>query len=250
VIGDAPAKRLVRAVGGVWILLEDGRLFWWRPSGSPREYFVPSPRPAGEFARGVVDFDGFHALMADGTFAELLGNHKLAKAEGPGGARAIAFALRSQLCAIRQDWTVACRTDRDGPLHPVGVDDVVALESGWNEACALRKNGDLVCWEEEGAPAVRATEVRQFVLDHRLGCAVKRDGEVLCWGNHRIPELHGALALHANVHGGCAVLKGGDVSCWGDAKRWHGAAWLRELRAFGACAVLRDGRAVCWDTGT
>ena len=108
-----------------------------------------------------------------------------------------------------------------------------------------------------------AREVDYYGTYTQHACALRADGEVICWGddgNGRIrvpPERLGAAPYGAVAAGGehsCALRAAGAILCWGDnqygqteapdgtytaitAGRWH------------TCALRSDGEAVCWGDG-
>lgn len=97
--------------------------------------------------------------------------------------------------------------------------------------CALRANGDVACWKDEGAPTVHeeASPAIDLATGQRTACAVAKSGRVGCWGTLANPGRHfewvpGAEGAKRIVVTGddafCALT--GDAanpaaSCWGSA---------------------------------
>lgn len=209
------------AAGGSWVsgatscaLLRDGHLSCWG-------YFM-STRPAVQRRwEGVVD-------MA---------------------------VTEARLCAVLRDGSVTCRdlTDKESDAGPTlevigGLHDAVQIcaSPGYSydpalaRACALRRNGHVVCWGADKAAAWWADPEeldRSTVLGTVPGvkdavqiscgaahdCALLRNGRVHCWGtdsfgqlgDERAAPLHDLVEVAAGEDHTCALRKDRTVWCWG-----------------------------------
>lgn len=249
-IASGSAKRIVVESDYVYVLQKDGRLVSWKPPGAVVEEYR---QPPGEVATGVVDFDGFHALYADGHFGEMRMSGRIVPIDGPRDRRAVDFALMpSVMCVIDGAMTVQCQPSHDAPLQRPVTTNATKVRVGRRESCALRTGGELVCWPHGKSATVRMRAVEDFDLRDEVGCAVHRDGLLECWGEKPALDIHDAAAVSVSgAHGGCVTRKSGELACWGWASRAQQIPWLRgartiEVRTHVACAILPDERAVCW----
>ena len=213
------------------------------------------------------------ALLSDATVtcwgagvSGQLGNGPVANAPVPvpvsnlKGARAIA-AGGGHTCALMQDGTAQCwgADDRgqlgDGsfagirpaPLPVTGLADAISIAAGGADTCAVRADGEVLCWgdAEYGAlgrtvPAaglsqfplpVGVTNATAVVVGQKFACAQIADQTVQCWGDNMSgeiglpsgqsqpptpnPGLQGVKSLAASASYACAVLAGGQMKCWG-----------------------------------
>ncbi len=124
------------------------------------------------------------------------------------------------------------------------------LSLGSLHACAIRQQGDLVCWGDnvngqlgDGTWISATTPVDVEGLDSNVQavsaaeshtCALKTNGSVLCWGANVYGQLgngtqadsktavqvssleSGVKAISAGARHSCAILEGGSVVCWGN----------------------------------
>jgi alpha-tubulin suppressor-like RCC1 family protein len=129
-----------------------------------------------------------------------------------------------------------------------GLTNVEAVIASQSRGCALRANGALLCWGEngdgqlgDGTTTDRLTPVAVSELSSAIAasvapffsCAVLADGSVRCWGqgafgalgdgtntDHLAPGpavsgLSSAVAIAAGTVWACALRADGTVRCWG-----------------------------------
>jgi alpha-tubulin suppressor-like RCC1 family protein len=167
-------------------------------------------------------------------------------------------------CALLSNGTVACwGVDDLGQLGngtvtqgyavaatPVpDLSGVTAVASGYDFTCALRSNGEVVCWgrditEQASAPncgedcspsprAVPLSGVAAITAGMDFACALLADGTVACWGDNdegalgdgttapwsttpvAVLGLTNVTAVSASGYHVCAVIADGAVACWG-----------------------------------
>lgn len=161
-------------------------------------------------------------------------------------------------CAVRKTGEVVCWGNnelgqlgdasgvdaRARPMPVAKIDDAVAIAAGPEQACAVRKTGDVECWGNNergqlgrpaGAPQVRPAPVPKLddAVDVSIGfahgCAVRRTGEVYCWGDDsegqlgdgagerggRVAGLGDATAIVSGRAHTCALRRAGAIACWG-----------------------------------
>src|SRR5690606_22521634 len=133
------------------------------------------------------------------------------------------------------------------PIQVPEIPPVVQLSVGWNAACGVTADGNLVCWGAnnngelgKGVPSVYEAPFEpeiEHVVSVAMGanhtCALFDSGDVRCWGNNQfgqmgmppvnafevmpqeVAEAAGAVAIEAGFAHNCAVLPSRDVVCWG-----------------------------------
>lgn len=135
------------------------------------------------------------------------------------------------------------------PARVAEVDDAIAVASGDDFSCAVRRSGQLWCWggDRRGqlgdgpATSGRSTPRAVAGLEHVVGvatgsahtCAVDRRGDVHCFGDNaagqcvrdkrkridtpvKVGGLHQVKAVALGERHSCALQSNGSVSCWGD----------------------------------
>jgi alpha-tubulin suppressor-like RCC1 family protein len=157
-------------------------------------------------------------------------------------------------------------TNRPTPVQVQGIGgtgmlvDAVAIGAGWTHTCAVRQNGEVVCWGNNGSGQLGDNTVTQrpypvtvrdvtgfvnlegmkagrHVIDGGADftCAVATDGHAYCWGDAGNGEVGNGFT--GQVHVPVAVAGGLDdyvrISAYSDP-------------AGHACAVRKGGQAVCW----
>ncbi|HRI65217.1 MAG TPA: hypothetical protein PK156_13300 [Polyangium sp.] len=129
-----------------------------------------------------------------------------------------------------------------------GIDDVVAIASSLDQACAIDRDGRLSCWSlddnakhgRESGPwkSQRIADMRakQVSVSQTHACAVDESGKVYCWGSNRWGELcdgsqvdrglpvaaigvSDATMVSVENSVTCIVRRKGDVACCGKQRR-------------------------------
>ena len=138
------------------------------------------------------------------------------------------------------------------------------LSSGWEHTCALRPDGNPVCWGADGSGQSSPPEGERFVsissgVYHT--CALRPDGSAVCWGGNENgqaspPEGEQFVSITSGSAHTCALLSDGGPICWGlslvpTGERFatisSGGDGVIGVSLGGhTCALRPDGSAVCW----
>jgi hypothetical protein len=159
-------------------------------------------------------------------------------------------------CAARGDGAVLCWgsgaitawAPGGPPLRPAeadrlvtpalvpGVTDAIAVGTWDLQACLLRRNGSVRCWNTEsrsmtprpplfeadgaiGAEDARSIQDDLVVLNGgRLACSSADPSSAAAQAKPVLPELTGVIAAAGTEDRGCAALSTGHVACWGGAE--------------------------------
>lgn len=132
--------------------------------------------------------------------------------------------------------------------------NVATLAIGSYATCAVRTNGNAMCWgsaghNEIGNPSYGGVDTAvnvagiggtgilndavQIALGDAMGCATRTSGAVACWGYQHLGNgtsgganypvavsgITNAVQVATSEDDGCVLLATGDVKCWGV---WHG----------------------------
>jgi len=237
--------------------LESGRIVCWGAdeegavaAGEPD--LVPESRGALSFAVGGGGFGCF--LREDGTHC-----WGFAATGSLGGGPAVHRPRRLA----------------EGPFAEVDV--------GTHAACALRRDGEVVCWGDnregqlgrgarsrfEAPGEIPEMRARQIAVGGRHACALDADGTAWCWGDgfdstpRRVaaPQLSSITSGWAHT---CGLGVDGAVWCWGDNARDAVDPAVEALYVplptrvlldpaaavvaggGSSCAALRSGEVRCW----
>ncbi|MDE0676587.1 MAG: hypothetical protein OXH42_04525 [Acidimicrobiaceae bacterium] len=109
------------------------------------------------------------------------------------------------------------------PTEPTeeGAATFSAVSSGWNNTCALRTDGTVACWGDNGdgqsdPPDGTFTAVS---AGERHSCGLRPDGIVVCWGSDEDGQSSVPsgtyTAVSAGGHHTCALRTDRSVACWG-----------------------------------
>jgi hypothetical protein len=168
------------------------------------------------------------------------------------GLRAMTPAFGYVGCAAGQDGRVRCWV-RELAVQILGgevagLDDVIAVASSTERACAIERGGRVGCWELDPAtirargraawearivPDLRATQVS---VAETHACAVEASGKVACWGYNRWGGLcdgttedrtspvaaigvSDAVMVSTQASTTCILRSSGAVACCGKQRR-------------------------------
>jgi alpha-tubulin suppressor-like RCC1 family protein len=169
--------------------------------------------------------------------------------EIPGISEAIEVAVgavneQTHACALLRDGTVMCwgTEGPDTPQAAYGISDAVAISAGAAQSCALLATGHLTCWGWDGYGQLGSPDA--------------------------VTALPPATQVSAGAEYTCATLKAGGVDCWGDNSAGElgrgtvgfaftpvpveGMNSAIEVSAGGGttCARLSNGTVQCWGLGS
>ena len=125
--------------------------------------------------------------------------------------------------ALRADGTVV-EWGRQGEREvPEGLDDVVAIESGWGASFAVRADGTVAAWgydtEDRMRPPEGLTDVVSVSAEFGHAVALREDGSVVEWGypDRATGAPRTATAVSVGDRMAAAVHEAGVVCVWGAA---------------------------------
>jgi hypothetical protein len=199
--------------------------------------------PEGSFT--AVSAGGSHscAIRADETLACWGDDSAGQLDEVPAGDFLSVSAGGEHTCGIREWHTLKCWGDdssgqvSDTPRYFIHWywDDhhwfphihwlhYLAVSSGGAHSCAIRIDGDLVCWGDDSAGQLDGIPEGSFKAVSAGGkhtCAIRTDGTLACWGDDsagQLDEVPGGEFESVSAGGShtCAVRTTGEVVCWGD----------------------------------
>jgi alpha-tubulin suppressor-like RCC1 family protein len=135
------------------------------------------------------------------------------------------------------------------PVAVVGLDQVVDVAVGQEDACAVRQDGTVRCWGvdqkgqlgigmPDGGPSgvpetvTGITNAKAVAVGSYYACALLADGTVACWGDNEdgtlgngttvdssvpvaVTGLSNVVAISTGIEHACALLGDGTVKCWG-----------------------------------
>jgi alpha-tubulin suppressor-like RCC1 family protein len=196
-------------------------------------------------------------------------------------------------CGLAKDGRVLCTSEHrasnenlvgDGYVIP-GLDDAVQIAVGGNPACARRRGGQVVCFEQRAFKVIKEVpDAIDLGAGTYTACAVRANRHVWCWGQNgswllygdplhqksgdsppiEIAGLADVAALSVGNDYACALKTDKTVWCWGDngsgqlgdgtvvsrtrPARVPGLANVVQISAGTqhACALLADRTVTCW----
>lgn len=222
---DGPYAALSLGYGHGCALAVDGSVQCWGDNNSGQ-----AEPQQGPFVEVTAGGDFTCGLGAAGEVS--CWGHGSAHREARASALSRISAGQSFLCGVlASDATVSCwpQYTGGGPFlkaerlkdEPKGG-DYVDVDAGRDFACALRADGQAVCWGYRDD----LWEVFAFASEQRYGaiavgydaaCGLRTDGIGHCW----IPNWHppGPGGQFAHIAAGpCGIRPTGDIECWGFTK--------------------------------
>lgn len=168
--------------------------------------------------------------------------------------------MASYGCAIEQEGRLGCFGYHESALGPTPAGRYlsVAISPLWNSACAVRSDGEAVCWAKFAAyrlPPAPPGPWRTLSVALGEACGLRPDGQMVCWGDGGGPVAPPSgpfLALSITNAHGCAIRNDGTLQCW---KRYGndelgpppaGRFSRVEVSEYHACGLRSDGRVLCW----
>lgn len=191
-------------------------------------------------------------------------------AQGGGGGVIVGEPPRARYRDIAAGYDASCGVLADGRITCRGLGDDYILASPIgrfltvsmfnNYACALREDGEAVCWGGDNdlafvdPPAGPYVQVEAGI---NAGCGLRADGEVACWGvvlGNLAPPAGPFASIAVGTNDACALRDDGTVACWGqdlqdevDAAPVNVAFEMVDLGYRQGCGVRAgDGTLMCW----
>ena len=213
-------------------------------------------------ASGAVKCWGYNrnGLRGDGTTTT-------AGAPTPvsGISTAVSIAVSDHACAVLKDATVECWGDNtkgelgngefgsfsSTPVAATGINDAIAVSTGSQFTCVIRKDRTVWCWGRDSSGALGTggpplgkslvpvkvkdlTGAVKLVSGGLTTCALVLNGNVKCWGSNvsgqagtgtsnygrlpapvKVDKVAHAISISMGLDAGCGVVTGGTTKCWG-----------------------------------
>ena len=163
-------------------------------------------------------------------------------------------------------------TDRWTTAQKVGeraAAGFVSVATGGIHTCAVRTNGEIVCWggwAESDGVAVPSGDFKAVASGSAHTCALSRDGTVDCWGVFSTggPNIHGNEhgqadepdgtydVIAANTYHTCAIQKDGRIMCWGydgdgQTSDISDGTYTAVSNGYAhSCALRQNKKVTCW----
>ena len=226
--------------GGTCAVGEDGSLRCWD------RYGVLEDERSGSFAEVTSGARHTCALTRRGK-AVCWGNDDWGQVSGRD------VHLTPDQVRSRGGWAGATDLERDLEAVASGVpaDGFVQVAAGQDHSCALRADGEVVCWGRNayGESSPPPGPFLQVVAGADRSAGLRPDGSVTCWG--RLDETRPGpyLSLSARRDRICGVLIDGSIDCW-SGKFESGLDGLGPfvdvaVAARATCGLRGDGIARC-----
>ena len=144
--------------------------------------------------------------------------------------------------------------------------------------CALRSDGEAVCWGDGDNGQTRVPPARLAAapyVDIATGgehtCALRAAGEILCWGDNYYGQTDSPTGVYTAITAGrwhtCALTVDAEAVCWGDGVTADFQVWppyidppagtantepppgpftAIDAGAYHTCTLRPDGEVACW----
>ncbi len=127
------------------------------------------------------------------------------------------------------------------------------LDAGNDHACAIRRDGQVACWGNNGVGQTTVPQLTAFAVatgDQRT-CALRSNGFATCWGRVDVaPPAGPFIALSSGGEDACALRPDGRIACWGgslsDAAPTDAGYIAVDVGVNHACAIRAEGTLSCW----
>ena len=238
----------------------DGTLVCW--GGNPSML----PQSNEKYIAVTVGENHSCALRPDGS-PDCWGIQHEGEASPPVHDRFVAVSTGARhTCALRLDGTPVCWGRQ---LNPPEDENFVAIESGAYSTCGLRIDGSISCWGQYGtAPKTlrdgHYTAIASGSVDSTK-CALRNDGDAVCWqdGAAQKPFVGPFTQITVGTDFLCGLLEDGRPQChlmdfnnqnprtdnsWGIIAYTPVQTSMVSIHAgsFHVCAIRTDGVPECW----
>lgn len=246
------------------------------PQPSPAK--APPPAAVSPTAEAVAEADTANTAATTGEPETTAGSETTgqdAQASAPRIRPRTVSTSSEHVCALTKEHTVACwGAGQQGQVAPgitgnqttphvvPGLTDVVQVQVAYRRSCALRRDGEIVCWGQE-QPQLWRTRALGDAIDIAIDsygsslCALRRDQTIACTNkmlnNPAVPRkvagIDDAIALDTRIFSTCALRANRELLCWKARSSLATAADIQPERiATDVVDAMSSGKSHCYET--
>ena len=141
--------------------------------------------------------------------------------------------------------------------NPTPLSGHTTLDAGSYHTCALRENGEPVCWgsDEDGQSTPPDGKLKSISAGYNHTCGLSEHGDAICWGNDRFGQSTPPGGKFKTISAGhahtCALRDDGEAVCWGGNHFGRATPLGGKFETISAggghdCGLRDDGSPVCW----
>ena len=141
--------------------------------------------------------------------------------------------------------------------NPTPLSGHTTLDAGSYHTCALRENGEPVCWgsDEDGQSTPPDGKLKSISAGYNHTCGLSENGDAICWGDDRFGQSTPPGGKFKTISAGhahtCALRDDGEAVCWGGnhfGRATPPGGKFETISAGGGhdCGLRDDGSPVCW----
>ncbi|MYL09111.1 MAG: hypothetical protein F4015_06450, partial [Acidimicrobiia bacterium] len=140
---------------------------------------------------------------------------------------------------------------------PIQTTESTIVASGWDHSCAIKADGSIVCWGNNGHGQSDAPPGQYTAIDTGgiYSCAIRIDSTITCWGYNGDGQTDAPSGQYTAISAGngssCAIRVDNTIACWGrndsrQADPPSGQYVAVEAGTWSSCAIRVDNTLTCW----
>jgi hypothetical protein len=206
-------------------------------------------------ANGSVTCCGLTTLKLPGSYVDMDVSSDVRPVTSPRG-KEIHFAYTSTVCAVSREGDASCFGLDDGIPVARLTGRFKSISARANGACGITTEGIIVCSTGVGG----AVPTGRFkAVNAEASCAIRDDGELVCWSAGSAETIGKGpwvqILPKVEEHSSCALHQDGTPRCWSTARpaaSLHDVGMTARLKSIVArfgrfCGIASDCRLHCWE---